>query len=165
MTSHELLHRADEFEEIGRTFLEHARLLRNQSSKAEPNRIFRPETTSNLTMFAEALLAAQDHRPRHLDGNLFGDPAWNMLLFLFQAFKSGGGVTADQVCRSSGAFPSTACRWLNVLIGQGLVEICNDANGDALTPIRLTELGGIRVTKLLLAMQGEFLKNGRSALT
>lgn len=160
MTNDQLLHRADEFEELGRTLLEHARLLRNQSSRSEPKRIFRPETTSNLILFAEALLAAQDHRHRHLDGHLFGEPAWHMLLFLFQAFKSGGCVTADQVCRSSGAFQSTARRWLAVLIDQGLVEICNDTQSDELTPIRLTELGEIRVTKILLGMQGEFLQHG-----
>ncbi|KPF61806.1 hypothetical protein IP79_14685 [Porphyrobacter sp. AAP60] len=111
-------------------------------------------------MFAEALLAAQEHRLRHLDGNLFGEPAWHMLLFLFQALKSRGCVTADQVCRSSGAFQSTARRWLAVLIEQGLIETCSDAQSDGLTPVRLTELGEIRVTKILLGMQGEFLQYG-----
>ncbi|MGY6550350.1 MAG: hypothetical protein ACXIT4_00455 [Erythrobacter sp.] len=160
MTKDELLHRADEFEELGRTLLEHARLLRNQSSRSKPKQIFRPETTSNLILFAEALLSAHDHRLRHLDGNLFGEPAWHMLLFLFHAVKSGGCVTADQVCRSSGTFQSTARRWLTVLIGQGLLEICNDAQSDELTPIRLTELGEIRVTKILLGIQAEFLQHG-----
>lgn len=160
MTKNELLQRADEFEELGRTLLEHARLLRNQSSRSEPKRIFRPKTTSNLILFAEALLAAQDHRLRYLNRHLFGEPAWYMLLFLFQAFKPGGCVTADQVCRSSGAFQSTARRWLAVLIDQGLVEICNDAPSNELTPIRLTEFGEIRVTKTLLGMQGEFLRHG-----
>lgn len=160
MTNAELLHRADEFEELGRTLLEHAHLLRNQSSRSEPKQIFRPDTTSNLILFAEALLAAQDHKLRYLDGNLFGEPAWHMLLFLVQAFKSGDCVTADQVCRSSGEFQSTARRWLAVLTNQGLVENCNDAQSDELTSIRLTELGEIRVTKILLGMQGEFLQHG-----
>ena len=160
MSNDELIQRADEFEELGRTLLDHARLLRNQSSRSEPKRIFRPDTISKLILLAEALLAAQDHRLRHLDRNLFGEPAWHMLLFLFQALKSGGCVTADQVCRSSGAFQSTARRWLAVLIDQGLVEICNDAQSDELTPIRLTEFGEIRVTKTLLGMQGEFLQHG-----
>lgn len=69
-------------------------------------------------------------------------------------------MTADQVCRSSGTFQSTARRWLTVLIGQGLLEICNDAQSDELTPIRLTELGEIRVTKILLGIQAEFLQHG-----
>lgn len=160
MTKDELVQRADRFEELGYSLLEHAHLLRNQSSRAELRQIFLHDIKSNILVFTEALLAARKHRLRHLDGNLLGEPAWDMLLFLFQAFKSGGCVTADQVCRSSGAFQSTARRWLAVLIDQGLVEICNDAQSDELTPFRLTELGEIRVTKILLGMQGEFLQHG-----
>lgn len=164
MTKDELLLRAARIEELGCSLLEHAQLLRQQSSKTESTQVFLHDITSNLLVFTEALLAAREHRLSHRDGNLFGEPAWDMLLFLFRAFKLGRVVTADQVCRSSGAFPSTTRRWLAVLIDHGLVESCNDAQVDTLTPIRLSELGEIQVTKVLVGMQGEFLQHGWSGL-
>lgn len=158
MTKDECLHLADELEELGRTLLEHAHLLRERSSKIVSARLFLQDVTSNLLVFTEALRAAREHRLRHLDGNLFGEPAWDMLLFLFHAFKTGRSVTVGQVCQSSGALPSTARRWLAVLIDQGLVELRNDAQVDTLRTIRFTELGELRVTKVLVDMQGEFLQ-------
>lgn len=164
MTKNELLRRAEELEELGRSLIEHASLLRNQCLNISPGPVARQNIGDNLLVFTEVLLAAREHKLRHLDGKLFGEPAWEMLLFLFHAYKSGGCVTADQVCRSSGTFQATAQRWLTVLVDQELVETSNNAQSDAPASIRLTESGELRMTKVLMGMQREFLQHGWSAI-
>lgn len=164
MTKDELLHRADEFEELGHSLIEHARRLRSHSPTVEQKRLFWPESVGDLTVIAEALLEARRERIQHLDTALLGEPAWDMLLFMFRTFKSGSYVTVGQVYRSSGTYISTARRWLAILVDQGLVEIRNDDADDELKPAQLTELGKIRMTRILVGMEDEFLQLVWSAL-
>ena len=79
-----------EFEKLGRSLQEHARSLRSLSPTVEQKRLFWPESANDLELVAEALLAARIQRLHYLDESLFGEPAWDMLLILFRAFKSGG---------------------------------------------------------------------------
>lgn len=160
MTKDELLQQADEFEELARSLLEHAHHLRSHSLTAERKGIFWPENAGDLSVVAESLLAARTQRLRHLDRSLLGEPAWDMMLFLFQSLKSGGCVTVDETCRSTGTFLSTARRWLTVLIDQGLVKTRDDDLADSLKPVQLTELGEIRMTTILVGVQDEFLQRG-----
>lgn len=163
MNKENLLRRADEFEDLAHCFLEHARHLREHSSTAGQQPISWPENTGNLGATAEAMLAARKQRLRHLEGALLGEPAWDMLLFIFQAVSPGFGLTVGQICQSSGTFPSAARRWLAVLVDQALVEIREDGESDLLKSVQLTEIGRMKVTKILISQQDEFLQRGWSA--
>jgi hypothetical protein len=163
VTRDDLLHRADKFEELGKSLIDQAKIIRKRSSEPDPNQALWCDIGTSISTITEVLLAERKHRLRHQDALLLGGPGWDMLLFLFKATSSGDLVTADQVCRSSGTFPCTARRWLAVLVDEGLVEIGNDARSDETAPIRLTGLGQVRVTEALIGMQGEFLKHGWQA--
>ena len=164
MTRDELLRRANEFEKLGRSLQEHARSLRSLSPTVEQKRLFWPESANDLELVAEALLAARIQRLHYLDESLFGEPAWDMLLILFRAFKSGDRVTVGEVCQSSGTFMLTARRWLGILIDLGLVQIDDDVGNDELSSSQLTELGEMRMTSILVGVQDEFLQRGCLAL-
>jgi hypothetical protein len=153
---------ADEFEELGHRLLEHARYLRSHASETGHKRPFWPESTGDLGLTAEMLFEVRRQRLRHLDGSILGEPTWDMLLILFMAFKARTCVTVGQVCQSSGIFPSTARRWLAVLADQGLIDVGDGGECDQSKPVQLSELGEIRMTKILLDLQGECLKRGWS---
>jgi len=47
--------------------------------------------------------------------NLFGEPAWDMLLDLYSAHLECGRVSISSLCIASGVPPTTALRWISVL--------------------------------------------------
>ena len=157
MNSNELLRRAGELEELARGMLDHARRLRSESSSLDLKHMHLPERAGCLDVIADALIAARRQRLHHFDGTLFNEPAWDMLLFLYRTSKSGSCATVDQVCRSSGAYGSTARRWLAILVDQGLVVIRDNETCDLLRPAQLTEIGEITMTNALVEFRDTFL--------
>jgi DNA-binding MarR family transcriptional regulator len=59
--------------------------------------------------------------------DLFGEPAWDMLLCLLIASHDGRQVTAKQACAAAGVPTSTALRWLHTLGDRGIVDWETDA--------------------------------------
>jgi hypothetical protein len=162
MTEEKVKLLADEYEELAHGLVEHARYLRSHASETGHKRLFWPECTGGLGQSAEMLFEIRRQRLRHLDGSILGEPTWDMLLILFMAFKAGTCVTVGQVCQSSGTFPSTARRWLAALAGQSLIDVDDSGECDQSKPVQLSELGEIRMTKILLDLQDECLKRGWS---
>lgn len=60
-------------------------------------------------------------RSRFLNAELFKDPAWDMLLQLYADSISGQRSSVTSLCIASGSPSTTALRWLNTLISEGLV--------------------------------------------
>lgn len=48
--------------------------------------------------------------------SLFGEPAWDMLLHLYDAHLQGRPECVTSVCAASGVPPSTALRWIHCLL-------------------------------------------------
>ena len=68
---------------------------------------------------------------------LFSEPAWDMLLQLFIWREEHRVARADELTAAAAAPVSTAIRWLDVLISEGLVDRLRAANqGDT---VRLTD--------------------------
>ena len=65
-------------------------------------------------------------RDRFFDGNLFADPAWDMMLDLFAAELSGRRVSVSSLCIGAGVPQTTALRWIGVLVSRGLFLRRND---------------------------------------
>lgn len=57
-----------------------------------------------------------------LDSDLFGEPAWDILLDLARAQAAGERTSVKSVCVGSCSPSTTALRWLGVLEKRGLVE-------------------------------------------
>jgi DNA-binding MarR family transcriptional regulator len=54
--------------------------------------------------------------------NLFGEPAWDILLLLYVALHEGDRLTVGAVCNESGVPDTTALRWIDRLVELGLVR-------------------------------------------
>jgi hypothetical protein len=65
-------------------------------------------------------------RARFFDGELFGDPAWDMLLDLTAARAEHTRVSVTSLCIASGVPPTTALRWIGQLTEAGLFERVED---------------------------------------
>ena len=65
-------------------------------------------------------------RGRFFDGELFADPAWDMLLDLAAARAEHKRVSVTSLCIASGVPPTTALRWIALLTEAGLLERVED---------------------------------------
>jgi DNA-binding MarR family transcriptional regulator len=65
---------------------------------------------------------ARDLRRRFLDPELFGEPAWDILLDLYSANLAQKRVAVGSVCIASGVPATTAIRWLAAMEAKGLVR-------------------------------------------
>ncbi|MEO0057107.1 MAG: hypothetical protein RIT17_544 [Pseudomonadota bacterium] len=72
---------------------------------------------------------------------LFGEPAWDILLDLYIAQADGKPVSVSSACIGSAAPPTTGLRWLGVLADEGLVVRENDADDNRRVLVRLTRAG------------------------
>lgn len=81
---------------------------------------------------ARKLLAARQARGEMLGTDLFGEPAWEMLLYLFVASERGEHVKAGALAAAAPVSSSSADRWLRVLEQAGhVVRIGDAADRDA----------------------------------
>ena len=65
-------------------------------------------------------------RARFFDGELFADPAWDMLLDLTAARAEHTRVSVTSLCIASGVPPTTALRWIGQMGEAGLFERVED---------------------------------------
>ncbi len=73
--------------------------------------------------------------------DLFGEPAWDILLDLFIAQGEGKTVSVSSACIGSAAPPTTGLRWLGVLADEGLVVREKDPEDNRRVLVRLTPTG------------------------
>jgi hypothetical protein len=65
-------------------------------------------------------------RARFFDGELFADPAWDILLDLTAARAEHARVSVTSLCIASMVPPTTALRWIGQMIEAGLLERVED---------------------------------------
>lgn len=110
-----------------------------ESSKPDPE----PGRDDPRKAFAEmARLSYAKRRKRASvfgDTELFGEPAWDILLDLYIAQAEEKPVSVSSACIGSAAPPTTGLRWLGVLAEQGLVEREHDPQDQRRVLVRLTE--------------------------
>ena len=90
-----------------------------------PPRQSPPDTGSNeaaiLLETVSWLVKARRNRASYLPAELFAEPAWDILLNLFQCDLAHEQVAVASACDAAAAPASTALRWLRTLEQQGLV--------------------------------------------
>lgn len=72
------------------------------------------------------ILRQRQLRARFFDGDLFGDPAWDMLLDLTAARVEHTRVSVTSLCIASGVPPTTALRWIGQMTDAGLLQRVDD---------------------------------------
>lgn len=68
------------------------------------------------------VLRARRLRARYFDGELFADPAWDMLLDLLQAEIAQHRVPVSSLCIAAAVPPTTALRWIKTMTDVGLFQ-------------------------------------------
>ena len=147
MSRADALRRADAAEALAARLLDFARDLRTMPEPDAP-----PGWPIDQLGFArtiESLLALRRLRAAYVDARMFGEPAWELLLALFQAHLGGGSMQMESLLQDVGPYPSTTRRWLDALEELGLVSCDDQSQG----PVRLTDAGVARMTRALVAMQ------------
>lgn len=97
---------------------------------------------------ARQLYRIRRMRGRILDKRLFHDPAWDMLLELFQAHHAGRTVTVTNVCAAAAAPSTTALRALGRLEAFGYAVRIRDPKDKRRLLVRLTARGLRELTQL-----------------
>ena len=103
------------------------------------------------------LLARNIHRERsrranYLPAELFGEPAWDILLDLAYAAKAGELRSIKSACLSSQVPEATALRYIDQLVRFGLVERIDDKTDRRRKFLRLTGLGERKMEEFLASM-------------
>lgn len=110
--------------------------------RAQPARkIWRDLDRTIIHQKVTELYRARRRRSRHLPAELFGEPAWDMLLDLFAARLDGRLISVTSACYAAGVPPTTALRWLGVLEKAGLVERIDHTSDRRVWWVRLSEPG------------------------
>lgn len=78
-------------------------------------------------------------RGRFFEGDLFADPAWDMLLDLTAARAEHVRVSVTSLCIASGVPPTTALRWIGQLTDVGLLQRVEDETDRRRAFITLTD--------------------------
>lgn len=66
------------------------------------------------------IIANRQARTRFFDAELFGEPAWDMLLDLTAAHAEGVRVSVTSLCIASGVPATTALRWITQMVESGI---------------------------------------------
>ncbi len=108
--------------------------------------------------------AAQDYanrraRRQFFPAELFGEPAWDLLLDLFQARLEGKRISVTSACIGADVPLTTALRWIGVLEAEGLVERSRNLNDHRSTWGGLTD----RATRAMTEYTQGCLLRGRRA--
>jgi DNA-binding MarR family transcriptional regulator len=86
-------------------------------------------------------------RAKHLDADLFGEPAWDMLLDLAAAQVEFQRVSVTSLCIASGVPATTALRWIGQLVDVGLFKRVEDQTDRRRAFIELTDKATAALTK------------------
>lgn len=103
----------------------------------------RADSAGSDTGTAAQLYIERRRRAAWFDAGLFWEPAWDLLLYLYDATESGRGfVTIDRAVKACDAVTeSSARRWINLLIAHDYVHETKEAAGSATHELRLSEKG------------------------
>ncbi len=82
---------------------------------------------------------ARRRRSRFFAADLFGEPAWDLLLDLFAARLQNRRISVSSACIAADVPPTTALRWLGVLEQSELIERIDDASDQRVTWVKLTD--------------------------
>jgi hypothetical protein len=83
---------------------------------------------------------------------MFGEPAWDILLDLYIASAEGKQVSVSSACIGSACPPTTGLRWLAILTEQGFVVRENDSNDNRRVMVRLSDKGVAAMERFLASV-------------
>lgn len=100
-----------------------------------------PPDRQSLISRARIVLGARRIREQYFHRDLFGEPAWEILLALYVAEESGARFTTSSLAEWIGAPLSTVVRWVKTLEEDSLVGRVDHPTDRRIVFIRLLEKG------------------------
>ena len=115
------------------------------------------ECDSPILRAAQGAYQARRERSRLFGPNLFSDPAWDLLLYLFLASGDGRGVTVTEACQAASVPTSTALRWIGHLVDRKLLLRVSDPDDRRAVRLYLSNTGRHRMADFFarFAIYGE----------
>lgn len=111
-----------------------------QDAEAHSDRLVRaPRPPLPDPRLVRRIIRQRQQRARFFDGDLFGDPAWDMLLDLTAARVEHTRVSVTSLCIASGVPPTTALRWIGQMTEAGLFQRNEDDSDRRRAFITLTD--------------------------
>lgn len=98
------------------------------------------------------VLSSRALRQRHFAGELFADPAWDILLDLTRALLAGEEVSVSSVCIAAAVPTSTALRRVSRLTKAGLVRRWKDPRDHRRDLVALTDIAVSEMRAYLCAV-------------
>lgn len=118
-------------------------LPRPENDQARPNR-------ASAASLAEQFIRLRRRRDSIFGSDLFADPAWDMLLDLFLARERGlRPISTSSLCIAAAVPATTALRWIDILVRQGLFSRHADPGDGRRVFIRLTDMAWHKMHDLL----------------
>jgi hypothetical protein len=145
--------KADQLRRVARELLEVADNLDPRPTTTKRSKPYPRGTYSDhyLADVVRGIYRSRRNRAKHLPDELFGEPAWDMLLDLFVNKVSGRRISVTSICQAAGVPPTTALRWLDILQRQGLAERFPSLLDRRTSEIRLSKSGYAAVRKWLVS--------------
>ena len=110
-----------------------------------------------LARHARLLLDGRRLRGKFLPVEIFGEPAWDMLLDLFCEQAKGKRTSVTSLCLASAAPGTTSLRYVGILTSYGILERTPSEVDGRVTYLRLSAAGLLRVAAILEASLGTTL--------
>ncbi|WP_284124702.1 winged helix DNA-binding protein [Parerythrobacter aestuarii] len=85
------------------------------------------------------IIRQRQARTKFFEGDLFADPAWDILLDLTAARAEHTRVSVTSLCIASGVPPTTALRWISQMTEMGLLQRIEDEQDKRRAFIALTD--------------------------
>lgn len=123
LSTEHLLEISDEVSRIASTL---ARLSADQGFRAKANLDDSGPVPEVSVQTVRSVIQARRLRDRYFEGELFADPAWDMMLDLFDSELSGRRVSVTSLCAGAAVPATTALRWIKALVQKGLFIRHND---------------------------------------
>ncbi|HEV2079952.1 MAG TPA: winged helix DNA-binding protein, partial [Allosphingosinicella sp.] len=110
------------------------------------------EADLNSSM-VRAIIRARRLRDQYFGGELFADPAWDMLLDLMAARLDRQRVAVSSLCIAAAIPPTTALRWIKTLTDHGLFVRTADPQDGRRVFIELSDHAAAQLAAYLRAVQ------------
>lgn len=99
--------------------------------------------------FAKKLYDQRRRREQFLPAELFGEPAWDILLILYWARHSQRRLSVSAVCASSGAPSTTALRYIEHLLQTGQIAKERHPTDGRISWLSLTDEADFKIGQFL----------------
>ena len=103
-----------------------------------------------LLQLTRALILSRRAREKYFEKALFADPAWDMLLDLYVCKLLGRRVATTDLCVAAEVPPTTALRWISVLVSYGLIRRESDPTDHRRKFLSLTPESDRSMARLIL---------------